>query len=134
MPNYQAYIKSDGWRARAEQAKERVGHRCQVCNANDLVLHVHHRTYTRLGHEKELDLIVLCEVCHSVLHSDLVGKWRKIVKLARQFSKKTGIPMPKELVDKTEFISFFIAELLDDPKLGGLLTSELEVRRLKSEA
>lgn len=27
-------------------------------------LHVHHRTYERLGEELPEDLVVLCEVCH----------------------------------------------------------------------
>lgn len=65
---YDEYIKSDLWKERAAQARKRAGHRCQVCNTNNARLHVHHRTYERLGHEDDMDLTVLCENCHRLFH------------------------------------------------------------------
>jgi hypothetical protein len=60
---YYAYIKSSAWKARADAAKARAGHRCQVCNEGGQ-LDAHHRTYERLGCELETDITVLCRECH----------------------------------------------------------------------
>lgn len=66
--DYNEYIQSEEWRQRADAAKQRVGHRCQVCNrpAPRVALTVHHRTYERLGHEQPEDLTVLCRGCHEL--------------------------------------------------------------------
>jgi 5-methylcytosine-specific restriction endonuclease McrA len=64
---YQSYIHSDVWRAKAEAAIERAGGRCQVCNGRSR-LNVHHRTYQQLGREADTDLIVLCRFCHELFH------------------------------------------------------------------
>jgi hypothetical protein len=65
--NYHFYIQSPEWKAKADAAKERADHRCQLCNG-DGVLHTHHRTYERLGNELPEDLIVLCANCHAKFH------------------------------------------------------------------
>lgn len=66
--NYHEYIKTEAWRERAEAAKQRVGHRCQICNRPSarVTLDVHHRTYERLGNEHPEDLTVLCRGCHEL--------------------------------------------------------------------
>lgn len=66
--DYQEYIKTEAWRARAEAAKQRVEHRCQICNrpSTRVTLNVHHRTYERLGNERPEDLTVLCRGCHEL--------------------------------------------------------------------
>lgn len=64
---YQDYLKSDAWRARAEDALLRASHRCQLCYSGER-LEVHHRTYIRLGREEPTDLTVLCHSCHSKFH------------------------------------------------------------------
>lgn len=68
--DYDLYIHSDDWRARAKAAKERAGWRCQVCNTpgSYSTLACHHRTYDRLGHELPDDLVVLCKDCHALFH------------------------------------------------------------------
>ena len=63
---YEAYIRSDEWRERADVAKKRAGYRCQICNRGDITLNVHHRTYERLGNELPEDLTVLCRNCHEL--------------------------------------------------------------------
>jgi len=63
--NYAEYINSDAWKAKADAAKERAGHRCQVCNKSDH-LEAHHRTYKRLGDERPEDITVLCHKCHGL--------------------------------------------------------------------
>jgi hypothetical protein len=66
MP-YEQYLKTPAWANKREQALERDGHRCRVCNTSEH-LHVHHRTYTRRGNEDLNDLTTLCETCHESFH------------------------------------------------------------------
>ena len=63
--NYRAYMQSPEWRRRRNEALERAGHRCQVCNGTEN-LQAHHRTYENLGHELPGDLTVLCDECHAL--------------------------------------------------------------------
>lgn len=67
--DYYEYIKSDEWKARADAAKERAGHRCQVCNKTGR-LDAHHRTYERLGEELPEDITVLCHDCHELYETN----------------------------------------------------------------
>lgn len=66
--DYYSYIQSEEWRQRANAAKHRAGHRCQVCNrpSRDVTLDAHHRTYERLGNEDPDDITVLCRNCHEL--------------------------------------------------------------------
>ena len=61
---YDRYIHSAEWRARANERLEADGCRCQVCGkaATD----VHHLTYDRFGHEDIDDLVSLCGDCHEM--------------------------------------------------------------------
>jgi 5-methylcytosine-specific restriction endonuclease McrA len=66
-PEYRAYLQSEEWAAKRDAALERAEHRCQLCNSeHDLT--VHHRTYERLGNERDADLTVLCKECHYLFH------------------------------------------------------------------
>jgi hypothetical protein len=64
---YLAYLQSEAWKIRRAWKLDRAGHRCQICNAKG-ALHVHHRTYERVGNEREDDLTVLCGDCHALFH------------------------------------------------------------------
>ncbi len=64
---YQEYIGSDRWKELRVIALAVAGNRCQVCNSSQH-LHVHHRTYERLGYELISDLTVLCDECHELFH------------------------------------------------------------------
>lgn len=68
---YAIYIDSDEWREKAEEAKQRAGYRCQVCNRHrdEVTLDAHHRTYERLGREKPMDITVLCRDCHTLFEN-----------------------------------------------------------------
>lgn len=70
-PNYYAYINSKAWQDKRGEMLIKARHRCQMCNKSNTVLNVHHRTYDRLGHEMEEDLIVLCRDCHAKFHDKL---------------------------------------------------------------
>lgn len=67
MP-YREYLQTPEWNERRKKSLRRAGYRCQLCNRNDLKLHVHHRTYERRGSENDGDLIVLCELDHAKFH------------------------------------------------------------------
>ncbi len=66
---YSEYLKTDHWQQRRERALDRAGHHCQVCHSTER-LEVHHNTYSRLGHERDADLVVLCRNCHGLFHND----------------------------------------------------------------
>lgn len=69
MP-YREYLQTPEWQARRKQHLRSAGYRCQVCNASGRRLDVHHRTYEHRGEETFKDLIVLCEDCHQLFHSE----------------------------------------------------------------
>ncbi len=67
--DYRKYLRSPEWNSKRKVALREAGYRCQICNAGNCVLDVHHRTYERLGHELPTDLCVLCESCHDIFHA-----------------------------------------------------------------
>lgn len=68
--NYHEYLNSPEWQKRRQVHVTQAEHRCQMCNG-DGSLHVHHRTYERLGCERFTDLIALCADCHAKFHDKL---------------------------------------------------------------
>ncbi len=81
---YQEYLKSNHWKETKARFRKKVkGRRCQFCGATG-ELHIHHRTYERLGRERLKDLVQLCEECHKAIH-DLVksGKAKTIENATR---------------------------------------------------
>lgn len=67
MP-YAEYLKTDHWAELRAQKLRSAKYRCQVCNTNQHILDVHHRTYERRGRELLNDLTVLCRPCHERHH------------------------------------------------------------------
>lgn len=72
MP-YEEYLKTRHWSSMRRRALVRACNRCQVCNS-PYHLHVHHRTYVRLGEELMSDLTVLCATCHKRHHDAMEKK------------------------------------------------------------
>lgn len=66
--NYSEYLKSEHWQKTRKRALSRAKYKCQLCGNKNEKLNVHHNTYENLGNEKNEDLIVLCESCHSKFH------------------------------------------------------------------
>lgn len=70
---YREYISSPEWQARRKEFLLSYPE-CNRCSlpkwlaviAYDQDLHVHHRSYTRVGHEKDEDLEPLCKRCHEI--------------------------------------------------------------------
>lgn len=69
MP-YLEYLQTPEWEEKRKAALARAGYHCQVCNAGNTPLHVHHRTYIRRGYELDQDLITLCADCHQLFHQN----------------------------------------------------------------
>jgi hypothetical protein len=67
---YAKYLKSHSWKMKRRTVLGRANHRCQLCDTR-FRLEVHHRTYKRLGNERDGDLIVLCSSCHARRHGKL---------------------------------------------------------------
>ena len=67
MP-YKDYLATPEWRGVRSGALGRANHKCELCNASGVELHVHHKTYERRGEELPEDLIVLCKDCHAKHH------------------------------------------------------------------
>ena len=71
MTNFKEQIKSPKWQKRRLEILQRDDFTCQMCGDKDKTLHVHHLYY---DNEKEyweyedLNLITLCEDCHSEEH------------------------------------------------------------------
>lgn len=63
---YADYLQSEQWKERARRER-RFNPNCSMCNRKG-ELHVHHRTYVRVGNEAQGDLIVLCDDCHTIFH------------------------------------------------------------------
>ena len=60
---YKQYLGTREWKERRKNAIGRAYGKCQLCNS-EYRLEVHHRTYERVGKERDDDLTVLCHDCH----------------------------------------------------------------------
>jgi 5-methylcytosine-specific restriction endonuclease McrA len=65
--SYKEYLLSDHWLDLRRKILKRDGFACRLCNART-DLNVHHRSYERIGREREDDLITLCRRCHEIFH------------------------------------------------------------------
>ena len=67
---YDEYLHTQGWLKKSYAAKVRAGWKCGLDNkpGNEATLNTHHKTYENIGHEKDDDLIVLCQECHGKFH------------------------------------------------------------------
>lgn len=122
---YNFYLDSPAWKSKRLAALNLAGHRCQLCNGTKN-LHVHHRTYERIGDEELGDLTVLCKNCHYRFHE-------KPVKAKKKNPRKA--PRKRRVVDledgpALDFYSFLA--YLDEPlprheiDLSGLSEKELQ--------
>ena len=69
---YDEYLYKPHWREMRKQVLKRAAYRCEKCG-KQARLHVHHKTYSRLGQELERDLLALCTECHNGAHGILEG-------------------------------------------------------------
>lgn len=81
---YKAYLNSPRWKAIRKRLYREYEYKCAMCGSPKN-LNVHHITYDNLGEEKDEDLTVLCQKCHSELHDgnytffdDLCAAWSRL--------------------------------------------------------
>ena len=75
---YIEYLDSATWRIKRQQALDRDGFRCRICNSEKSLV-VHHRKYPKiLGTEPVEDLTTLCSRCHDLFHHKVQGKPHKL--------------------------------------------------------
>lgn len=94
---YEAYIGSGEWRGGRSDIP--VGARCYCCDGEHSTkqpLERHHVTYQNFGHEKSGDIVLVCRVCHLMIHEWLwntpVRKATEDVKRVRQGPMKQPAP------------------------------------------
>lgn len=101
---YVEYIHSKAWRASAARRAELAasGCRCRLCNRpnSEVELHVHHRTYERLGAEEVGDLTTLCCECHDIV-TDMLRRRRYVSLVPRFCDFSASIENPTPLRDPT---------------------------------
>jgi 5-methylcytosine-specific restriction endonuclease McrA len=84
---YEKYLAGPHWQAlrkrKLEQQKSELGHNCcEECReqpevTRETALHVHHRTYERLGEERLEDLSIICRPCHDKEHGRDINNLRR---------------------------------------------------------
>jgi len=67
MP-YVEYLQTQHWQDLRHRKLKSSSYRCQICNASDKTLDVHHRSYENRGCEQWSDTIVVCRDCHERFH------------------------------------------------------------------
>jgi hypothetical protein len=85
---YASYMNSPAWfrrrRAWLDSWTARTGKppTCAVCDQpwTLSVGELHHRTYSRLGHEADHDLLPVCMACHTTIHAvfERSPSWRRL--------------------------------------------------------
>ena len=70
---YDAYMNSEKWRKRKARLFSKRGRVCEMCGATAQI-EVHHKDYTRLCHEIDDDLLVVCHDCHPKADRER-GEW-----------------------------------------------------------
>lgn len=69
---YADYLQSLHWRRfKSEFKPRRMRHGypvCEFCLSGNRRLDLHHRTYKRLGCERQADVVLICSQCHDRVH------------------------------------------------------------------
>ena len=64
---YSEYLRTDHWARIRQRTLRYWENRCAICYSQDN-LQIHHRTYSRRGHEQDNDVVALCSYCHRLFH------------------------------------------------------------------
>lgn len=65
---YSEYLKSPEWREIRREILRLARYRCERCDASNVRLQVHHKTYVNRGYEEIEDLEAVCDACHKKEH------------------------------------------------------------------
>lgn len=75
MRNKEEY-QDERWKTRADEIRELDHHRCAMCGAEGVELHVHHLAYQpspfHLWDATDNELVTLCKDCHEKIHQSII--------------------------------------------------------------
>lgn len=101
---YQRYMKSSQWAKKKKQYRNSgMPQNCQGCGS-DYRLHMHHRSYKRLGNERLHDLVPVCENCHNKIHINydeqdgIKDLWRTSKKVLKKERRRYRAPRSRTSV------------------------------------
>lgn len=75
--NYNAYLRTDKWRAKADAVLRRANRTCEACGVR-AATQVHHTTYDHVGDEPLWELRAVCRPCHEAITKrdrEARGRW-----------------------------------------------------------
>lgn len=124
---YLAYMNTPEWRRVRNRKLRTVGYQCERCGSKR-DLQVHHKTYERLGNERDDDLEVLCANDHEAEHLEQMAQSDSgiYLKIAREALKADPF---RDIADLSEDAKMLCAKhrvRYDGPEIHraiGLLTS-----------
>lgn len=64
---YIKFMASDKWATRKRVYYSGHEKKCKACGSDENI-HLHHKTYERMGSELDEDLVPLCQTCHTKVH------------------------------------------------------------------
>ena len=67
LKRHRKYINSHIWRLRKQKFFDLFGKKCKRCGSEENI-NLHHNNYSRMGKEKDKDLMSLCQNCHTEFH------------------------------------------------------------------
>ena len=93
---YQEYLESSHWQEKKKEFKNSGYYRgcCWACGAKKY-LHLHHKSYDRIGKEHLGDFVELCSNCHTQVHQKIKSESWSLLE-AHRLLRKTKIEKPKK--------------------------------------
>jgi 5-methylcytosine-specific restriction endonuclease McrA len=92
---YNAYMQSSQWSRRRSRYFETHRKVCKACGVIRSI-ELHHKTYARLGNERDQDLVPLCHRCHLSLHRSQKKTGKNLWILTEEFVRKKQSRIKKE--------------------------------------
>ena len=101
--NHADYISSRKWHNRKARYYRDHDKRCNACGTKDKI-HLHHKTYVRMGSELDEDLVPLCESCHTKVHKiHRADRTRGLEDVTEQFIKVAQLRRKKAAKKRKRF-------------------------------
>ena len=96
--NYKKYLGSREWKERRAEWMSRNDCDCYCCGKKwRKGFNLHHRTYERLGKEKDTDMVMVCLPCHDQIH-ELYRIVKPLDAATDAIRAKNGLPVTQKVV------------------------------------
>lgn len=96
---YKDYLKSKHWKNKKKEYYDNYERKCNHCGSKN-ILHLHHKTYERVGYELLTDLVCLCSDCHAKEHRRLKNNPKKIKQKKKKFKGKNKKKIKRPIYKK----------------------------------